>query len=253
MRFDVSVIGLGRVGLPLALSLRRRGAAASSGVDRDPERLAAVRAGRMPFKEPGADELLAACRARALAARGRGRARRTRSCSRSARRASRTSRSTWATSGRCSTTCCRCFAKASCWSCARPSRPVRPTSSPATSRSTAGFKVGEDFFVAHVPERIAAGRFLEEIGTLPCIVGGVGEASGERAARLFERARRSDRADDAGPGRAGEDLDEHPPLHDVRAAEPADDGLRALRRERVRRHRADQPRLSARRDGRSRV
>jgi UDP-N-acetyl-D-mannosaminuronic acid dehydrogenase len=37
-----------------------------------------------------------------------------------------------------------------------------------------------------VPERIAADRFLEEIGTLPCIVGGVGEGSGERAARLFE-------------------------------------------------------------------
>ena len=45
---------------------------------------------------------------------------------------------------------------------------------------------GEDVFVAHVPERIAADRFLEEIGTLPCIVGGVGEASGERVARLFE-------------------------------------------------------------------
>ena len=41
-------------------------------------------------------------------------------------------------------------------------------------------------FVAHVPERIAADRFLAEIGTLPCIVGGVGEGSGERAARLFE-------------------------------------------------------------------
>ena len=48
-----------------------------------------------------------------------------------------------------------------------------------------GFRVGEDLFVAHVPERIAADRFLAEIGTLPCIVGGVGEASGERAARLF--------------------------------------------------------------------
>ena len=45
--------------------------------------------------------------------------------------------------------------------------------------------VGEDVFVAHVPERIAAARFLEEIGTLPCIVGGVGSASGERAAALF--------------------------------------------------------------------
>ena len=49
-----------------------------------------------------------------------------------------------------------------------------------------GFTVGEDLFVAHVPERIAADRFMAEIGTLPCIVGGVGEGSGERAARLFE-------------------------------------------------------------------
>ena len=71
-----------------------------------------------------------------------------------------------------------------------------------------------------------------------------------RARRAAVRgARRADRADHAGAGRAGEDLDQHPALHDVRAPEPADDGLRALRRERVRRHRADQPRLSARRDG----
>ena len=41
-------------------------------------------------------------------------------------------------------------------------------------------------FVAHVPERIAAGRFFEEIGSLPCIVGGVGEASGAAAGALFE-------------------------------------------------------------------
>src|SRR5205807_5540284 len=38
----------------------------------------------------------------------------------------------------------------------------------------------------HAPERIAAGRFLEEIGTLPCIIGGVGAHSGEVAAELFE-------------------------------------------------------------------
>src|SRR5438270_778029 len=36
------------------------------------------------------------------------------------------------------------------------------------------------------PARIAAGRFVEEIGTLPCIIGGVGERSGEEVARLFE-------------------------------------------------------------------
>src|SRR5207245_2612358 len=42
-----------------------------------------------------------------------------------------------------------------------------------------------DVFVAHAPERIAAGRFLDEISTLPCIIGGVGEASTERAAEAF--------------------------------------------------------------------
>jgi UDP-N-acetyl-D-mannosaminuronic acid dehydrogenase len=49
-----------------------------------------------------------------------------------------------------------------------------------------GFTAGEDMFVSHVPERIAAHRFLEEISSLPCIVGGVGAGSGEKAAELFE-------------------------------------------------------------------
>ena len=69
---------------------------------------------------------------------------------------------------------------------------LRSTVAPGTTDFVAGylekhrgFRVGEDLFVAHVPERIAADRFMEEIGTLPCIVGGVGERSGERAERLF--------------------------------------------------------------------
>src|SRR5207248_5682568 len=70
---------------------------------------------------------------------------------------------------------------------------LRSTIAPGTTDFAAGylakqrgFEVGEEIFVAHAPERIAAGRFLEEIGTLPCIIGGVGARSGERAARLFE-------------------------------------------------------------------
>src|SRR5918911_3008352 len=58
MPYDVSVIGLGRVGLPLALTFADAGLRVL-GVDRDAERLAALRARRMPFKEPGTDELLA--------------------------------------------------------------------------------------------------------------------------------------------------------------------------------------------------
>src|ERR687890_2142196 len=58
MRYDVCVIGLGRIGLPLALSFADAGLSVL-GVDNDAERLAALRERRMPFKEPGTDELLA--------------------------------------------------------------------------------------------------------------------------------------------------------------------------------------------------
>src|SRR6185369_14032344 len=56
--FDVAVVGLGRVGLPLALSFADRGLTVL-GIDRDEERLQAVAAGRMPFQETGTDELIA--------------------------------------------------------------------------------------------------------------------------------------------------------------------------------------------------
>jgi UDP-N-acetyl-D-mannosaminuronic acid dehydrogenase len=69
---------------------------------------------------------------------------------------------------------------------------LRSTIAPGTTEFVAGYiekrrdlRVGEDFFVAHAPERIAAGRFLQEIASLPCIIGGVGDASTERAAELF--------------------------------------------------------------------
>src|SRR3712207_1773071 len=55
---DVSVIGLGRVGLPLAMSFADRGLSVV-GIDKDPERLDAVREGRMPFEENGGDEVMA--------------------------------------------------------------------------------------------------------------------------------------------------------------------------------------------------
>ncbi len=71
---------------------------------------------------------------------------------------------------------------------------LRSTIAPGTTEFVAGylakhrgFQIGEDVFVAHAPERIAAGRFLEEIDSLPCIIGGVGpgSGSGEVVAELF--------------------------------------------------------------------
>ena len=51
------MIGLGRVGLPLALCFADRGLRVL-GVDHDPVVLESIRAGRMPFAEAGTQALL---------------------------------------------------------------------------------------------------------------------------------------------------------------------------------------------------
>jgi len=188
MAYDVAVIGLGRVGLPLALVFADAGLRVL-GVDKDAGRLGALAEGRMPFKEPGTDEVL-----RRVQAAGR-----------------------LDTSDRAADAA---QADGIVLTLGTPSlshieidirdirsvlddllpvlRPghllvLRSTVAPNTTEFVAGylekhrgFTVGDDIFVAHVPERIAADRFMAEIGSLPCIVGGVGERSADRAARLFE-------------------------------------------------------------------
>jgi UDP-N-acetyl-D-mannosaminuronic acid dehydrogenase len=189
---DVSVVGLGRVGLPLALSFADRGLRVV-GIDNDPIRLGAVREGRMPFAETGAQELLA--RVTSDPADGTGRLTLSERVADAAQARHivitlgtpsfshieidmRDIRSALddllgvLTAGHCVI--------------------LRSTIAPGTTEFVAGylakhrgFAIGEEVFVAHAPERIAAGRFLEEIDTLPCIVGGVGARSGEVAGELF--------------------------------------------------------------------
>jgi UDP-N-acetyl-D-mannosaminuronic acid dehydrogenase len=182
--YDVAVIGLGRVGLPLALAFADAGLRVL-GIDNDPDRLDAVRSRRMPFKEPGTDELLERVAIDVSA------------------RASDAAQSdaivlTLGTPMLAHVE----IDLGDIRSVLDDLLPLlrtgqllvlRSTVAPGTTDFVAGYlekqrglTAGEDVFVAHVPERIAADRFLEEISTLPCIVGGVGEASGERAARLFE-------------------------------------------------------------------
>jgi UDP-N-acetyl-D-mannosaminuronic acid dehydrogenase len=184
MGYDVSVIGLGRIGLPLALVFADAGLKVL-GVDTDSERLAAIREGRMPFKEPGTDELLArvdlAVSERAAEA--------------AQADAIVLTLGTPALShieidmGDIRTVLDDLLPHLR----AGQQIVLRSTVAPGTTEFVAGylekkrgFRVGEDLFVAHVPERIAADRFMEEYATLPCIVGGVGAASGDRAAALFE-------------------------------------------------------------------
>jgi UDP-N-acetyl-D-mannosaminuronic acid dehydrogenase len=199
---NVAVVGLGRVGLPLALSFADRGLDVI-GVEREPAVLEQVAAGQMPYRETGTQELLE----RVLEGNrsGAGQPARSRTTGRL-----QTTRSVQDAAG----------ADHIVLTLGTPAHvhieidmsqikqvvddllPVlregqslilRSTVAPGTTDWVAGyieqrrgFRVGEDLFVAHVPERIAENHFLEEIATLPCIVGGVGEGSGAKAAELFE-------------------------------------------------------------------
>jgi methylmalonyl-CoA mutase cobalamin-binding subunit len=50
-----------------------------------------------------------------------------------------------------------------------------------------GLRVEEDFYLAHVPERIAPGRAIEELLNMPRVVGGVGPRSTEKALELCSK------------------------------------------------------------------
>jgi UDP-N-acetyl-D-mannosaminuronic acid dehydrogenase len=183
----ISVIGLGRVGLPLALSFADRGLRVL-GIDHDPTVLQSLRSGQMPFQEAGTQALLERVR--------------------STGRLELTDRAADAaqaddiviTIGTPSFSHVESdlrqvrAAVDDLLPLLRPGHSLilRSTIAPGTTEFVAGYiekrrdlRIGEDVFVAHAPERIAAGRFLEEITTLPCIIGGVCDTSTERAASLF--------------------------------------------------------------------
>jgi UDP-N-acetyl-D-mannosaminuronic acid dehydrogenase len=184
---DVSVIGLGRVGLPLALSFADRGLGVV-GIDNDPARLSAVAEGRMPFSETGTQDLLARVHAEGRL-----------SLSDRVADAAR-ARQIVITLGTPSFSHIEIdmrdirSALDDLLGVLAPGHSLilRSTIAPGTTDFVAGylakhrgFHIGEEVFVSHAPERIAAGRFLEEIETLPCIIGGVGARSGEVAGELF--------------------------------------------------------------------
>ncbi len=187
MPYDVSVIGLGRVGLPLALCFADAGLRVL-GVDKDPVRLGALREGRMPFKEPGTEELLARVQASGRLALSERAADSAQADSIVLTVGTPTFSHIEIDMGDIRTVLDDLLPHL------RDGHLVvlRSTVAPGTTEWVAGylekhrdFTVGEDLFVAHCPERIAADRFLDEIGTLPCIIGGVGDGSAERCEALF--------------------------------------------------------------------
>ena len=184
MDYDVSVIGLGRVGLPLAISFAERGLRVL-GVDNDAERLSAIRDGRMPFQETGMQELLDRVGPLDVSDRAADAARAPQIVI------------TLGTPSFSHIEIDLSQIRSVLDDLLGHLEPghgltLRSTIAPGTTEFVAGylekhrgFEIGREVFVAHAPERIAAGRFLEEIVTLPCIVGGVGERSGEVVGELF--------------------------------------------------------------------
>jgi UDP-N-acetyl-D-mannosaminuronic acid dehydrogenase len=187
-RHDVSVVGLGRVGLPLALSFADRGLS-TVGVDRDEAIVASVEAGTMPFQEHGTQELL-------------DRVRDTDLLSLSGRiEDAAEARHIVLTLGTPSFSHIEIdisdirSALDALLPLLRPGHHIvlRSTVAPGTTEFVAGYieqqrglACGRDVFVAHAPERIAENHFVEEISSLPHIIGGVDEESTDRVARLFE-------------------------------------------------------------------
>jgi UDP-N-acetyl-D-mannosaminuronic acid dehydrogenase len=188
MPASVSVVGLGRVGLPLALSFADRGLEVI-GVDRDPVVLEQLAAGQMPFSETGTQDLLERAR--------RGQRFQTTRVVQEAARADHIV----LTLGTPSYVHIE-IDVSQIRQVIDDILPVlreghslilRSTVAPGTTEWVAGyleqrrgFRVGEDLFVSHVPERIAQNQFVAEISTLPCIIGGVGPGSGAKAAELFQ-------------------------------------------------------------------
>jgi UDP-N-acetyl-D-mannosaminuronic acid dehydrogenase len=187
-RHEVSVVGLGRVGLPLALSFADNGLP-TVGVDRDKAIVESVRDGVMPFQERGTQELLDRVQSGdklELSERIEDAAE---------------ARYIVLTLGTPSFSHIEIdiseirSALDALLPLLRPGHHIvlRSTVAPGTTEFVAGYveqqrglAVGRDVFVAHAPERIAENHFVEEIATLPHIVGGVDDESTERVARLFE-------------------------------------------------------------------
>jgi UDP-N-acetyl-D-mannosaminuronic acid dehydrogenase len=187
MSLDVSVIGIGRVGLPLALCFADRGLKVL-GIDRDLARLDAVRAGQMPFDEPGTQEMLE----RVLDAGNFEVSDKVADAGR-ARDIVLTLGTPSFSHIEIDMTQIR-SALDDLMPTLRPGHAVmlRSTVAPGTTEFVAGYieqhsglRADEDIFVVHCPERIVGGSFIEEIDSLPCIVGGTGAASTERGAELF--------------------------------------------------------------------
>lgn len=184
----VAVVGIGRVGLPMALVLADSGFV-SFGIGRDPNKITAILEGIMPFIEKGAPELLKKYINKSFFP----------TTSYEVIKEVRTAILTLGTP--IDENMNPVYDQID--SALNSMKPylrkgqlliLRSTVSPKTTDYVKkfiddidGLKVGENFFLAFCPERIAEGFAIEEIKSIPQIVGGVDEKSTKAAVEFFNK------------------------------------------------------------------
>ncbi|HEV8573226.1 MAG TPA: nucleotide sugar dehydrogenase [Dehalococcoidia bacterium] len=187
--FTLGVMGLGRVGLPLALAFASRGIR-TIGLDVDENRVGDIRGGTMPFRELGADEVLQGLNGNDVF--------RVTNKYADLREAD----AIFVTVGTVLNSESRpdySQLNAALTGLAEALRPVqiimlRSTVAPGTllkvvkpfMERTLNIKVGRDVLLASTPERIASGIALKELPMLPEIAGGADEFSSQVAAEVLK-------------------------------------------------------------------
>jgi UDP-N-acetyl-D-mannosaminuronic acid dehydrogenase len=184
----VAIVGMGRVGLPLGVAFAKAGARVM-GVDVDEARRRSIELGKLPFHEVGCEEPLAAV----------------------VREGRLTVHAEPAQAAPAADAVILCVGtplaadlrpdydelRSALSNLARHLHPgqllvLRSTVSPGTLQKVVRPflreqipDVAPDLLLAVCPERIAEGKAMEELGTLPEIVGGIDQPSTEAAAELF--------------------------------------------------------------------
>lgn len=185
-KLNVSIIGVGRVGLPLALFIAEKGNTVF-GIDADQAKVKIVARGILPFMEEGAENLLKKHINKTFFI----------STNSSNIPASDVIILTLGTPvdenmNPSLVQIDKAFESFSPYLKKNQLLILRSTVSPGTTDyvkskvSELGFKVGTDFFIAFCPERIAEGKSLQELQEIPQIVGGVDRQSTNKASDFFQ-------------------------------------------------------------------
>lgn len=185
-RLKVTIVGVGRVGLPLALFLCVKGHTVY-GIDKDKEKISLVNKGKMPFMEEGAPTLLKKHINKSLFL----------STEYSNIKRAKVIILTLGTPVDENMNPSLVQIDSALKSAEKFFKKgqlliLRSTVSPGTTDyvrsylAEIGFKVGINYYLAFCPERIAEGRSLAEIAELPQIVGGADRVSTQKAVKFFK-------------------------------------------------------------------